>query len=43
VLQKKMRHMSFTTTLRYIELADKMKKTTEAVYVPDFLRGRTGG
>ena len=38
VLQKKMRHRSFTTTLRYIALADKMKKSSEKVYVPDFLQ-----
>lgn len=43
VLQKKMRHKSFTTTLRYIQLADKMKKNSENVYVPDFLRSRAGG
>jgi len=34
VLQKKMRHKSFTTTLRYIGLSDKMKKATEQVFVP---------
>ncbi|MHB8898079.1 MAG: tyrosine-type recombinase/integrase [Thermoguttaceae bacterium] len=38
VLQRKMRHQSFTTTLRYISLADKMKVATEAVHVPDFLQ-----
>ena len=40
VLQKKMRHRSFQTTLRYIKLADKMKKTTEQVFVPEFLQDR---
>jgi hypothetical protein len=40
VLQKKMRHRSFQTTLRYISLSDKMKKATENVYVPEFLQGR---
>ncbi len=40
VLQKKMRHKSFQTTLRYIQLAEKMKKTKEQVFVPDFLKKR---
>ncbi len=40
VLQKKMRHRSFTTTQRYIELANKMKKSADQVYVPEFLTER---
>ena len=42
VLQKKTRHRSFTTTLKYIGLADKMKKATDTVYVPDFLKRKIG-
>jgi integrase len=34
VLQKKMRHKSFSTTLRYIEVADKMAEATDAVFIP---------
>ena len=40
VLQRNMRHRSFQTTLRYINLSDKMKKATEKVYVPEFLQVR---
>ncbi len=43
VLQRKMRHRSFTTTLRYISLADKMKKSAEQVFVPEFLKTKKGG
>jgi len=34
VLQKKMRHRDIQTTMRYVEMASKMKKATEDVYVP---------
>lgn len=37
VLQKKMRLKDIQTTMRYVEMARKMKKTSEAVYVPNFL------
>jgi len=37
VLQKKMRHRSFETTMRYVEMASKMKRATEKLYVPGFL------
>ena len=43
VLQRKMRHRSFTTTLRYIALADKVKKSAEQVFVPEFLNTEKGG
>jgi hypothetical protein len=33
---------SFTTTLRYIALADKMKKSAERVFVPEFLKPQKG-
>lgn len=42
VLQRKLRHQSFTITLRHIGLADKMKAAAEKVYVPDFLT-KAGG
>ena len=34
VLQKKMRHKSIQTTMRYVEMANKMKRSSEQVYVP---------
>ena len=42
-LQKKMRHKSFTTTLRYIQLSDKMKKAADVIYVPEFLTAKASG
>ena len=41
VLQKKMRHNSFETTLGYIKLAEKMQQTTDKVYVPELLERKT--
>ena len=38
VLQKKMRHKDVQTTMLYVEMAQKMKKAAESVYVPDFLQ-----
>jgi hypothetical protein len=37
MLQKKMWHKDIQTTMQYVEMARKMKKTREAVYVPEFL------
>jgi integrase len=34
MLQKKMRHKSFSTTQRCIDLADKMNEATDAVFIP---------
>ncbi len=43
VLQRKMRHRSYKTTRRYIELAEKMQTAAEVVYVPEFMQaGRHG-
>ena len=38
VLQKKMRHKDVHTTMQYVEMAGKMKKAAESVYVPEFLQ-----
>lgn len=35
VLQKKMRHRDISTTMKYVALANKMKKATDVVYVPN--------
>jgi integrase len=35
VLQKKMRHKDISTTMRYVEMASKMRRATEQIYVPD--------
>ena len=36
-LQRKMRHKDIQTTMRYVEMARKMQKASEKVFVPDFL------
>lgn len=41
-LQKKMRHRDIGTTMRYVEMASKMKKATEAVYVPSVSTAKSG-
>ena len=43
VLQKKMRHKDIQTTMRYVEMARKMKKATETVFVPGFLATAASG
>jgi integrase len=37
-LQKLMRHKSYTTTQRYINLSRQMEKVTESLHVPEFLK-----
>jgi hypothetical protein len=34
---KKMRHRDIETTMRYVEMARRMKKAADSVYVPAFL------
>ncbi len=41
VLQKKMRHKDVQTTMRYVEMARKMKRGAEKVFVPEFLANGT--
>ena len=38
VLQRKMRHKDIQTMMLYVEMARKMKKAADSVYVPAFLR-----
>jgi len=35
VLQKKMRHKDIQTTMRYVEMASKLKRAADAIYIPD--------
>jgi len=37
VLKEKMRHKDIQTTMRYVQMAEKMKKATDEVFVPGFL------
>ncbi len=41
-LQKKMRHRNIRTTMRYVDMASKMKKATDEIYVPEVRRDGTG-
>ena len=40
-LQKKMRHRDIQTTMRYVEMASKMKRATEEVYVPSVVASKS--
>ena len=42
VLQKKLRHQDIQTTMRYVEMARKTKKSSDADYLPGFLAAATG-
>tara|TARA_B100000809_G_C14845403_1_gene426321 strand:- start:19 stop:183 length:165 start_codon:yes stop_codon:yes gene_type:complete len=35
ILQKKMRHKDIATTMRYINMAHKMKRATDDVFIPE--------
>lgn len=41
-LQALMRHKSYTTTQRYINMASQLNRSVEGLYVPDVLRKNTG-
>lgn len=43
VLKEKMRHKDIQTTMRYVEMARKMKKGADEVFVPDFLKDAAEG
>lgn len=42
VLKRKMRPKNVQTTMRYVEMARKMKRSSEAVFVPEFLKPASG-
>lgn len=41
-LQKLMRHKSYVTTQRYINMASQLEQAVESLYVPDVLKGIGG-
>ncbi len=41
-LQRLMRHKSYATTQRYINIAGQVKKAVESIHVPDVLRSKSG-
>ena len=42
-LQRFMRHKSYTTTQKYINMADRLNKSVEKLHVPEVLRSASVG